>query len=119
MDNLLSGGLPSIRSSILSRYCKFFRSLKISSSFAVRVVASICYKDVRSFTGSNLSKIAKEVKLDLVWDLLVTVQTALLGRNTAVPKEDCWRIGCLRNFLAERYVIAAEHRCTDEMDKFD
>ena len=110
VDNLLSGGLPSIRSSILSRYCKFFRSLKVSSSLAVRVVASICYKDVRSFTGSNLFNIAKEVKLD-------PVQTALLGMKTTVPKEDCRRIGCLRKFLAERYVMGARHQSTDEMDK--
>ena len=54
VDNLLSGGIPSMRSSILARYCKFYKGLRASNSLAVRVVASICSSDVRSTTGSNL-----------------------------------------------------------------
>ena len=117
VDNLLAGGLPSIRSSILARFCKFFQSLKASSSLAVRVLASICSKDVRSATGSNLYNIAKEVKLDPVWDLLATVRAALLQIKLLVPMEDSWRIGCLKKFLDQRYLMAAEHQDTSDMDR--
>ena len=41
VDNLLSEGIPNIRASVLSRYCKFFSSVKTSPSLEVRVVANI------------------------------------------------------------------------------
>ena len=117
VDNLLSGGLPSLRSSVLARYCKFFQSLMKSNSLAVRVMANICSSDVRSSTGSNLLNIEKEVKLDPLRDMLIKVKTALLGLRTPVPVEDCWRIACLQKFLAERFVLDASHQDTEDMDK--
>ena len=117
VDNLLSGGLPSLRSSVLARYCKFFNSLMKSNSLAVRVVANICSNDVRSSTGSNLLNIEKEAKLDPLRDMLVKVRTALLSLRTPVPLEDCWRIGCLQKFLAERFVLDARHHDTEYMYK--
>ena len=84
---------------------------------AVRVVANLCSKDVRSATGSNLANIAKEVKLDPVWDLGTKVKNALLGVKTMVPRVDGWRVGCLQKFLAQRYKMTAMHQDTDAMDK--
>ena len=54
VDNLLSGGIPSIRASVLSRYCKFFNSVKTSPSLEVRVVANLAAAYIRSSTGNNL-----------------------------------------------------------------
>ena len=88
-----------------------------SSSLAVRVVANICSKDVRSNTGSNLFNIEKEVKLDPVRDLLVKVKAALLGLGTAVPVEDTWRIGCLQKFLARKYILEASHQNTMHLEE--
>ena len=52
LDNLLSGGIPSMRSNVLARYYTFYTSLMRSSSLAVRVLANICSHNVRSSTGS-------------------------------------------------------------------
>ena len=117
VDNLLAGGTPSLRSSILARYMKFFHSLRLSNSLAVRVVANLCSKDVRSATGSNLTNIAKEVKLDPVWDQVTKVKNALLSMKTLVPRVDGWRVGCLQKFLAQRHKMTAMHQDTDAMDK--
>ena len=87
-----------------------------SNSLAVRVMANICSSDVRSSTGSNLLNIEKEAKLDPLRDMLVKVRTALLSLMTPVPLEDCWRIGCLQKFLAERFVLDAIHQDTEDMD---
>ena len=117
VDNLLSGGIPSMRSSILARYCKFYKGLRASNSLAVRVVASICSSDVRSTTGSNLLNLGKESQLDPVRDPLVKVKAALLSLKTSVPLEDIWRVGCLRKFLSERHAMAARHEDTEDMDR--
>ena len=38
VDNLLSAGIPSLRASILARFCKFLESVTTSSSMEVRLV---------------------------------------------------------------------------------
>ena len=116
VDNLFAGGLPSIRSSVLARFCKFYKGLRLSSSLAVRVIANIASMDIRSVTGSNLFNIGKEVKLDPVRDQLVRVKAALLALRAAVPERDGWRFGCMRNFFAEKYLLAAGHQDTGQMD---
>ena len=117
VDNLLSGGIPSLRSSILARFCKFYQSLRRSSSLAVRVVANISSMDIRSVTGSNLKNIEKEIQLDPVRGMLWNVKAALLDFRAPVPVEDGWRLGCLQKFLAEKHVLVAAHQDTDEIDK--
>ena len=117
VDNLLAGGNPSMKSCILARFCKFYQSLRNSSCLAVRVLAALCSKDVRSATGSNLSNIAKMIKLDPNWDNLAMVKRALLDIKAEVPARDCWRIQCLTKFLAERYNMAARQQDTEYMDK--
>ena len=116
-DNLLSGGLPSIRSSILARFCKFFQSLRMSCSLAVRVVANITCMDIRSVTGSNLYNIEKEIKLDPVKDVMMKVKAAILGLRSPVPLADAWRISCLRKYLDERHLLRAGNQDTEEIDK--
>ena len=67
-------------------------------------------------TGSNLFNIEKEVKLDPVRDQLVRVKAALLALRAAVPERDGWRFGCMRNFFEEKYLLAAGHQDTGQMD---
>ena len=113
VDNLLAGCLPSIRSSILSRFCKFFKSVRERKSLAVRVVANISSVDSRSMTGSNLMNIKKEVKLDPVGG----VRAALLAVRAPVPALDSWRIGSLGKFLQAKFDLAAKDQETDEIEK--
>ena len=117
VDNLLSGGLPSIRSSILARFCKFYKSLTVSKSLAVRVMANISAMDIRSVTGSNLFNIEKEVKLDPVKDPLPSVKKEILALKASVPVQDAWRLPCLQKFLARKYALEADHQDTGEIEK--
>ena len=59
VDNFLSGGIPSMRSSILACYWKFHQGVKTSKSLEVRVVANLASADIQSATGSNLFGIRK------------------------------------------------------------
>ena len=117
VDNLLAGGLPSIRSSVLARFCKFFVSLRSSSSLALRVMATISANDIRSVTGSNLFNIEKETQLDPRRDKMSKVKTTILSSIADVPRQDSWRVPCLKKFLAQKYLLVAQHQDTDEIDK--
>jgi hypothetical protein len=54
VENLLSAGLPSLRSSVLSRFCRFYESVKSSKSMEVRLVASLSAEEIRTATGSYI-----------------------------------------------------------------
>ena len=108
VDNFLSGGIPSMRSSTLACYWKFFQSVKKSSSLEVRVVASMASMDIRSSTGSNLSGIRRECKEDIGGQPDLVVKQMILGMGSDVPDRDRWRIGCLKKFLDERYQLLAK-----------
>ena len=116
VDNFLSGGIPSMRSSTLACYWKFFQSVKNSNSLEVRVVANIASKDIRSSTGSNLSGIRRECKDDIDGKPDATVKQLILGIKSDVPDMDRWRLGCLRKFLGERYQLLARMENTDHID---
>ena len=116
-DNLLDGGFPSIRTSFLARFVKLYYSLRRSNSLALRVMASISATDIRSVTGSNLFHIKKETKLDPTSDMMYKVKQAILDIRADIPMQDGWRILCLNKFLAQQYVLEAQHQDTDELDK--
>ena len=116
VDNLLSGGIPSIRVSVLARYLKFFKSVKTSPSLEVRVIANIAAADIRSSTGNNLFNLGKEAGMNLTMDNLWEMRRVLLDLKTQVPISDTWRLGCLRKFLSEKYALVAMDEDTDEID---
>ena len=60
VDNLLSSGIPSMRSSVLARYCRFVNSARTSQIMEVRIGANIAAADVRSPAGKNLKNIGRK-----------------------------------------------------------
>ena len=54
VQNVLSRDLTSARTDILSRYSRFFQSLRSSACYEVRILANFTAKDVRTTTGGNL-----------------------------------------------------------------
>ena len=54
VENLLSGGLPSMRSSILACYGRFYHGVRHSPALEIRTLACIATADFRSTTGTNL-----------------------------------------------------------------
>ena len=116
MDNLLSAGIPSLRLSILARFCKFVDSVRKSSSMEVRLVASLASVDIRSATGSNLFGIRKEFKVE-PRDSYGELRSGILEAVSVVPAQDTWRIRCLTNYLEQKY--QQEARLEDTSDVTD
>ena len=117
VDNFFSGGIPSIRSSVLARYCKFVTSVKSSQSMEVRVVANIASADIRSTTGSNLVHLENEADMVLTKDNMWEMRRVLLNLKTPLPSNDSWRVGCLRKFLSERHKLQAMDQDTEALQE--
>ena len=114
VDNLLSAGLPSLRSSVLARFCKFYDSVKKSKSMEVRLVASLAVVDIRTSTGSNCQGIRREFKMQD--EPMVHMRDKILDAKRAVPGQDNWRLPCLMKFLDQRYQLEASLEDTKEID---
>ena len=102
VDNLLAGGLPSLRSSVLACYGNFYHGVRNSAALEVRTLACVAASDVRSTTGNNLLNIQKESGVDPKehrWK----ARDVILDYRKPVPDMDTWRIPCLQKFLAQRY----------------
>ena len=66
---------------MLSRYVKFFRSLRQSASHEVQVLARLLARDIRSVIGRNLSLIKEETNLD-PWSISTSkIKEALVTAN--------------------------------------
>ena len=113
VDNLLAAGIPSVRLSLLACFLKGVRS---SSSLEVRLVANLASADTRSSTGSNLSGISRMIKLDSRYKSWVEAKSLILQAKSRVPDQDCWRLGCLRKYLGERYQLQAKLEDTSDID---
>ena len=61
---LLSCGHTSAKVDILSRYVKFFHSLRKSASHEVQVLSRYLARDVQSVTGRNLRLVQETANLD-------------------------------------------------------
>ena len=110
VDNLLSCGLPSIRQRILSRYCKFVRSLMTSPSKEVAVLARIAGRNASSVTGRNILNIYLETNLNPILSPLSKLKEAL-SRPTPVPEADLWRLRLLPKYVHLRQSLLA--KCDD------
>ena len=117
VDNLLAGGLPSLRSSVLACYGNFYHGVRNSFALAVRTLVCVAAADVRSTTGNNLLNIEKETGFspkDQRWK----ARAEILDYRRPVPAMDRWRIPCLQKFLAQRYhmnVLGEDLREVDDL----
>ena len=116
VDNLLSGGIPSMRSSTLACFWKFYQGVKTSKSLEVRLVANLASVDIGSPTGSNLAGIKRECKEDVDGKPVATVKHLILEVKTRVPDNDKWRLGCLKKYLELRYQQLARLEDTSYID---
>ena len=118
VDSLLSSGIPSVRASLLACYWKFLEGVKTSTSMEVRVVACLASGDIRSTTGSNLFGIRKLCNIDTMSTPSSSAVKLLLlqGVKSNVPRQDSWRIGCLRKYLDEKYQLKSALLDTSEVD---
>ena len=87
----------------MTRYQKFFTSLRSSASYEVQVLSRFLARDVQSVTGKNLT-LLKEVSSLNPW---VTKQSELRSALVAaelvkVPLIDQWRLPYLWSLLTQK-----------------
>ena len=102
VDNFLSGGLPSMRSSVLACFGNYFRKILTSPSLEIRIIGNLAGTDVRSNTGNNLHNLAQITGLDPVKEP-AAVRRILLESRCKVLPSDAWRIPCLKKYLDMRF----------------
>ena len=102
VDRVLSCGISHVKTDILAKYVKFFRSLRESPSMEVSVLSHIVARDVRTTTGNNLHLIRDMTGLD-PWSCLGNQVKKVLGEKLAeVPQQDSWRLLYLEKLLDQR-----------------
>ena len=99
----MSCGIPSARSQILARYCRFFRGLVTSPSSEVACLANLLARDVRSSTGRNINTISnltgKDPRLENPPAIKVALEEAEL---VEIQNLDKWRVRYLGVLLEQR-----------------
>jgi hypothetical protein len=103
VQQVLACGTSSARTDILTRYCKFFKSLRNSPSREVAVLANLIARDRRSVTGSNVQLVMLESGCNVWTDSPGKVRAGLMKKET-VAVEDCdqWRVKYLGTLLEHR-----------------
>lgn len=116
VQQVLSCGFVSAKVEILSRFAKFFNSLRFSASLEVQILSRLLARDIRSVTGMNLSLIRHLSRLDPWTVNTVQLKRALVAEEMVmVPPEDRWRLSYLCDLLCQRntaYFAAAEDEMT-------
>ena len=88
-----------------------------SASKEVRLIAQLAAQDRSSTTGSNISKIREETKLN-PWNVSsLQVKEVLLEGEPKVPEQDLWRLAYLSKLLEERHSMELELGDTKEIEK--
>ena len=103
MQQMLSCGHQSARVDILTRYSKFFNSLRHSASKEVQVLSRFLARDIRSVTGRNLQLILDVSGLNPWTDSTAKLRDALTASEVVdVPPQDRWRLSYLGSLLSQR-----------------
>ena len=102
VDRVLSCGISHVKTDIISKYVKFFLSLRESPSMEVSVLSLIVARDVRTTTGNNLQLLREMTGLD-PWSCLGHQVKKVLGEKLAeMPQQDSWRLLYLQKLLEQR-----------------
>ena len=116
VPNLLATGFLSIRTTLLTRYVGFFRSLLKSKSTEVALVASLAGRDKSSTTGINLSMIQRETGQNPWIAKISAIRRALVEREETVPVNELWRLPLLKKLLTQRKDMENECSNTDNIN---
>ena len=103
LQQILSCGQTSAKVDILTRYVKFFHSLRSSASHEVQVLCRYLARDIQSVTGRNL-RLIHDLSHQNPWTAtLGQIRQALISSEIVeVSVEDRWRLPYLCSLLAQR-----------------
>ena len=114
VQQILCCGFTSAKTDILTRFIKFFESLRTSASVEVQMMSRMISRDVRSTLGKNLRMISDLSGLNPWLTSLPKMQEALIANETVpVPTGDEWRIPYLCKLLSQRSDAYNEARDED------
>ena len=115
LQQMLCCGFTSAKVDILSRYVKFFHSLRSSACLEVRVMSRLLARDIRSVTGKNLSHVKVVSGLDPWCTSNSKMREALVAAEVVeVPQQDRWRLPYLSSLLSQRRVAHITAQEDDE-----
>ena len=105
VQQVLAPGITSAKVDILARFGGFFRSLRMSPSHEVAVMANLVGRDVRSTTGKNLALLRDSSGLD-PWVFGGARLKEELDKNLTkgISPQDQWRVRYLGSLLEQRQV---------------
>ena len=103
VQQVLSCGMTSARSDIMTRYTKFFKGLRTSTSKEVSTLANLVGRDVQATTGKNIRMIEELSGLS-VWntDQGKLREAVVNDEIVTVEDADMWRIPLLGKLLGQR-----------------
>ena len=100
---MLSCGQTSAKVDILSRFTKFFTSLRNSASHKVQVLSRYLARDVQSATGKNLRLVQETTGIDPWTTGQGRLRSALVAAEVVgVPTMNRWCLPYLCSLLAQR-----------------
>ena len=106
VQQVLSCDSTSARVELLSRYCKFFRSLCNSGSREVSTLARLVARDVRSTTGRNILLISTQSGCNVWEDSFSMIKAKLTEAGISeVEEQNQWRVKYLGVLLAQRQTL--------------
>ena len=95
--------LTSAKVKVLSRFVKFFQSLREAPSVDVRTAALLAARDLRTVTGRNVSLVATLSGEDPWTSSTSRVREALREREKVSPAPmDSWHFSYLQTLLQQR-----------------
>ena len=103
VQQVLSCGMTSASTDILSRYAKFFKGLRTSTSREVATLANLMGRDVQTTTGKNIRLIEERSGLS-VWSTGQEKLKEAIAENeiVTVDEADKWRIPLLGKLLGQK-----------------
>ena len=114
VENLLARDFLTVKQQLVGRYVDFFRSLLLSKSPEIQVVANLAGRCARSTTGSNLLQIERETLIDPWvnpgWKVRAEVS------KSSVPDNEKWRLQYLMKLVMARQQMESSCEDTDEVN---
>ena len=99
VQNSLASDFLPVKTELMARYTKFYKSLQ-NSSTEISALVNIVSKDARSTTARNLALISEETGSDVKF--LTPVQVRQLVKVPPTPVNHLWRAPLLFKLLQER-----------------
>ena len=113
--NFLAANFVPVKTELLARYVKFYKSFKLSKYPEVQHLAEVVSADVRSVTSKNLSLVKEMSGLNPLAVSPYNVRKAI--KVSPIPENDTWRPALLDELLRRRKEMDVALMKTEDIQK--